>query len=379
MAIGVAIIGSGIFATEQHLPAVEATPLLKLKAIFSRSLVAATTLATTAKGDVDTYADDNNGKDFAALLARSDITALIIALPINVQPTYIEAALAAGKHVLSEKPIANNIETAEKLIHFYTALKVKGSTATWAVAENFRFLAPFKFARREIEKLGGVLGFRVKVFQHVKAGTKYFGVLIPPLLKTRVQKVKASHKRKYLLTLFIETEWRKIPAYQGGFLLDGGVHFTAGTRLLLGPLNRPVSLSAYTALVQPHLPPIDTVNSIWQTAKGVSGTVQISFGTSLSGDEYTIACYDGSVTVSRDTVSVRTGEEKDGNVTTRVLLASGSGVKAEVQAWAEGIEARKENSLQSPAEALADLELLEAMIESGEGEGVKVVLTRQEV
>ncbi|KFY75511.1 hypothetical protein V499_04510 [Pseudogymnoascus sp. VKM F-103] len=350
MAIGVAIIGSGIFATEQHLPAVESTPVLKLKAIFSRSLVAATTLATVAKGDVDTYADDNNGKDYAALLARSDITAVIIALPINVQPVYIEAALAAGKHVLSEKPIANDIEAAEKLIHFYTAMKEKGTKATWAVAENFRFLAPFRFARQEIEKLGGVVGFRIKVFQHVKAGTKYF-----------------------------ETEWRKIPSYQGGFLLDGGVHFTAGTRLLLGSVNRPVSLSAYTALIQPHLPPIDTVNSIWQTAKGISGTVQISFGTSLSGDEYTIACYDGSVSVSRDTVSVHTGEEKDGNVTKRVLLSSGSGVKAEVQAWAEGIEAGKENPLQSPAEALADLELLEAMIKSGEGDGVKVLLTRQEV
>ncbi|KFY59684.1 hypothetical protein V497_04131 [Pseudogymnoascus sp. VKM F-4516 (FW-969)] len=349
MAIGVALIGSGIFATEQHLPAIEATPILQLKAIFSRSLVAATTLATVAKGDVDTYADDNDGKDYAALLARSDITAVIIALPINVQPAYIEAALAAGKHVLSEKPIANDVEAAEKLIHFYTALKEKGSKATWGIAENFRFLEPFQFASQEIEKLGGVVGFRVKVFQHVKAGTKYF-----------------------------ETEWRKTPSHQGGFLLDGGVHFTAGTRLLLGANNRPSSLSAYTALLQPHLPPIDTVNSIWQTTKGISGTVQISFGTSLSGDEYTIACSDGSVTVSRDTVTVRTGEEKDGNQTSTVFTGGGSGVKAEVKAWAEGLEAGKENTLQSPAAALADLELLEAMLKSGEGEGVKVVLTRQE-
>lgn len=107
--------------------------------------------------------------------------------------------------------------------------------------------------------------------------------------------------------------------------------------------------------------------------------MQISFGTSLSGDEYTVACYNGSVTVNRDTVTVRNGEEKDGNVTTRVILGSGSGVKDEVKAWAEGIEAGKENALQSPAAALADLELLEAMIKSGEGEGTKIVLTRQEV
>lgn len=82
--------------------------------------------------------------------------------------------------------------------------------------------------------------------------------------------------------------------------------------------------------------------------------------------------------MSRDTVSVRRGEEKDGNVTTQVVLGSGSGVKAEVKAWAEGIEAGNENALQSPAAALADLELLEAMLKSGEAEGEKVVLTRQE-
>lgn len=110
---------------------------------------------------------------------------------------YIEAALAAGKHVLSEKPIANDIEAAEKLIHFYTAMKEKGTKATWAVAENFRFLEPFRFARQEIEKLGGVVGFRIKVFQHVKAGTKYFGVFIPPLLKMRAQKGKAGPESKY--------------------------------------------------------------------------------------------------------------------------------------------------------------------------------------
>lgn len=106
--------------------------------------------------------------------------------------------------------------------------------------------------------------------------------------------------------------------------------------------------------------------------------MQISFGTSLSGDEYTVACHDGSVTVSRDTVHVRAGEEKDGNVTTRVF-PSDSGVKPEVKAWAEGIESGVENALQSPEAALADLELLEAMLKSGEGDGVKVVLTRQVV
>lgn len=48
--------------------------------------------------------------------------------------------------------------------------------ATWGVAENFRFLESFEFARKELGNLGRVLGFRVKVFGNVKPGDKYFGM-----------------------------------------------------------------------------------------------------------------------------------------------------------------------------------------------------------
>jgi len=155
------------------------------------------------------------------------------------------------------------------------------------------------------------------------------------------------------------------------------VHFTAGTRLLLGPENAPVSLSAYSCLLQSHLPPVDTVNSIWKTKTGVSGTVTISFGTTLSGDEYTIACENGSLSVSRDKVIVREGEEREGRETVHELKDSSAGVTPEVAAWAKGIQAGKPNPEQAPEKALADLELLEGMLRSGERDGERIVLTRQ--
>jgi predicted dehydrogenase len=167
----------------------------------------------------------------------------------------------------------------------------------------------------------------------------------------------------------VETPWRKKPEYQGGFLLDGGVHFVAGTRLLLGEEAKPSALSAYTTLLQEHLPPVDTVDSIWQTKSGVSGTFSVSFGTTLSGSEYTVACEKGSVTIVRSKVTVREGEEKDGKVTEKDFPEEGSGVKAEVKAWAESIVAGKSNPGQSPEQALADLELLEKMLKSGEAKG----------
>lgn len=92
------------------------------------------------------------------------------------QPEYIEAALAAGKHVLSEKPIAADIQRAEQLISYYKSDKVKGG-ATWGIAENFRFLDSFEYGAKEVQKLGRILGFRVKMFANVKKGGKYFGEL----------------------------------------------------------------------------------------------------------------------------------------------------------------------------------------------------------
>jgi predicted dehydrogenase len=127
--------------------------------------------------NVDLYSDDSGvGNTYHDLLLREDIDAVIVALPITKQPEYIEAALAAGKHVLSEKPIAGDIKRAEQLIQFYKSDKVKGN-ATWGVAENFRFLDSFLYARQEIEKLGRILGFRTKQFGNVKVSDKYYSKL----------------------------------------------------------------------------------------------------------------------------------------------------------------------------------------------------------
>ncbi|KAG9235059.1 hypothetical protein BJ875DRAFT_375051 [Amylocarpus encephaloides] len=337
MSLGVAIIGSGIFVREEHLPAVKATSSqLTLKAVYSRSLKSATEL----DAGVDIYSDDSGtGKTYHDLLLRDDIHAVILALPILAQPEYIKAALATGKHVLSEKPIAKDIASAQRLIEYYESDKVKGG-ATWAVAENFRFLESFEFGRQEVAKLGRVLGFRVKMFGNVKPGGKYF-----------------------------ETAWRKKPEYQGGFLLDGGVHFVAGTRFLLGVDAKPTTLTAYTTLLQKHLPPVDTVNSVWMTKSGVSGTFSVSFGTTLSGAEYVIACEKGSVTVGFAKVTVRLGEEKENNDSVTEFKNEGNGVKQEVAAWAKSIVDGSPNPKQSPQEALGDLEILEKMLRSGEGQG----------
>ncbi len=157
-------------------PAVKASPHFVLKAIYSRSLKSAQALSESA-GHVDLYSNDSgSGKTYHDLLLRSDIDAIIVALPIKNQPEYIEAALKAGKHVLSEKPIAENLKDAEHLIRYYNK-NIDKSKVTWGVAENFRFLESYAYAGQQVEKLGKVLGFQVKIFNHVEAGNQWYGTL----------------------------------------------------------------------------------------------------------------------------------------------------------------------------------------------------------
>jgi len=129
-----------------------------------------------------------------------------------------------------------------------------------------------------------------------------------------------------------------------------------------------MSISAFTTLLREHLPPVDTLNAIWLTKSGVSGTWAMSFGTSFAqGAEYSIACEKGIVTITRGKVVVTPEGEKEGKATE--FPNEGNGVHQEVKAWAQGIVEGKVDAKQSPEEALADLEILEKMLRSGEDSG----------
>lgn len=80
-------------------------------------------------------------------------------LPITTLADFVQEALSAGKHVLSEKPIAENMEQAVKLLEWYSR-EIKPFGVTWSVAENFRYFDCFKRAAVKVGEMGRVLGFR---------------------------------------------------------------------------------------------------------------------------------------------------------------------------------------------------------------------------
>ena len=125
------------------------------------------------KQKIDWYTEETaaQGRGLADMLSNPNIRAVIIALPIPVQADYIKQALQAGKHVLSEKPIAADLEGAQRLVTWYRTECAGG--VTWGVAENYRFVEGHAHAAREVGKLGRVMGFRVKVNRFMAPDNKY--------------------------------------------------------------------------------------------------------------------------------------------------------------------------------------------------------------
>lgn len=99
---------------------------------------------------------------FEDALANPAVTAMVIALPHDVQAAVAERALRAGKHVLLEKPIAIEVAAAERVLQ---AAEAGGRVL--AVAEEYRLSPLVRAAEREIRE--GTLG-RVTLVQVAAAG-----------------------------------------------------------------------------------------------------------------------------------------------------------------------------------------------------------------
>ena len=90
MALKVALAGIGKIARDQHIPAITASPDWELAAAVSRH--------ATVDG-VEAY------EDFGAMLeARPDIGVVSLCMPPVPRFDYARAAIAAGRHVMLEKP-----------------------------------------------------------------------------------------------------------------------------------------------------------------------------------------------------------------------------------------------------------------------------------
>lgn len=127
MTMRVGIIGLG-FGAEVHLPAFTLLPDTIVTAICGRTVARTQAFA-------EAYAVPGVYTDYRELIASDDVDAVSIAVPTDLHHAVTLAALAAGKAVLCEKPLARTITEARELAR---TAEARGVTAM--VDHEWRFL-----------------------------------------------------------------------------------------------------------------------------------------------------------------------------------------------------------------------------------------------
>ena len=153
--IGVAIIGSGQIALANHLPGFAICPDTRVVALCD-SNPAVLDKAGRQTGITATYLD------YHEALARSDVAAVVIATPNFLHAPIAMAAIASGKHVLCEKPIAMNTEEALRMYHAAERAGVRHMTAF-----TYRFVPAMRYMDHLVHSgaVGRPYHFRAQRFQ----------------------------------------------------------------------------------------------------------------------------------------------------------------------------------------------------------------------
>ena len=319
--IRLALIGAGIFAQDAHVPSIlRQNHLFDVVAVYSRTQAKADALAAQLPGAEATT-------DLNALLGREDVDAVDVLLPIDVMPAVVEQALRSGKHVLSEKPIADTVAAGSHLVTVYRSLP--DPRQVWMVGENWRYEDAFIQAQQLVR--AGAIG---------QPRTCHFALHLP-----------VSPTSKYYTS-----GWRRGGAFRGGYLMDGGVHHVAAMRLILGEIDL---VSALAPAPSADLPPADGLSAALHFDSGVVGVYVVSYAVGAHWPPYLhIAGDAGSLRVQRREVEVKRG----GQVET-IACAGFDGVEKELIAWAASIRQGVPHR-NTPEEAWQDLAVVEAMLDS---------------
>ena len=155
--LNVAMIGGG-FMGKAHAMAYAAMPMFfwPAPAVPVRKVVVEVSAEGAAQAR-DRYGFEEASTDWRAVVARRDIDVVDICTPNDSHAEIAIAAAAAGKHIISEKPLARTGAEAKTMLDAVQAAKI-----VHMVAFNYRRTPAVALARKYIDegRIGTILNFR---------------------------------------------------------------------------------------------------------------------------------------------------------------------------------------------------------------------------
>lgn len=153
------LIGCGRVAEERHVPALRHVSGIRIQAVADPDRARAKRLA-------DRQGVAQRFDDYRALLVAADLDAVAVLTPTPAHAEIVTAALAAGKHVLVEKPLALDADGCDRMLD-----AAARSTARVVVGFNLRQHRLVRRARDIVSSgaLGRIRAVR-SVYTHDRSG-----------------------------------------------------------------------------------------------------------------------------------------------------------------------------------------------------------------
>lgn len=233
--IRLAVIGTGMAWDKLHLPAIQE--------LSDKYQVVA--MANLSEDELYKAADkiglshEHTYTDYHQMLRRHDIDAVNVAVPISKNYEISRDVVKARKHLICEKPLAPNMEQAIDFVKLQKEHRVK-----IMIGENFRYNEENNMIRDIIKRkdIGNVLYFiknNIFNFEECMTGDS-----------------------------FAAKEWRQHPDFEGGMILDAGVHDIAELRYIFGDLTH---VSAFGNPIGHDYAPYININCNLMFKSGVVG------------------------------------------------------------------------------------------------------------
>ena len=342
MPLGVGIVGTGIFATDSHLPVIQGIPDLKPSAAYNRTKSKAETFAERAGIDAS-----NVYENLDDLIVLSEVDIIDALLPAQNNLNVIQAAIKYNKPIVIEKPIAANLSQARQIVELSQATNLP-----IGILEQWAFFNAIGEVKKVLPKIGEVVSFTYHATGAWKPDNKY-----------------------------LATSWRMKPEHIGGYLSDGGVHQLALLTEILGQVD---SISAHTRQVRELSGTDDILFSTLKLKSGAIGTFTYgsAFGptdkkTSLTifGTEGSIV-YDFTPTLPKPTITYQTGANaNEASEKTVIEVDEENAIQEEFKNFAEAVKAKDKSLIKvPPSKAFHHLAIVAAALESSckDGSSVKI-------
>jgi predicted dehydrogenase len=252
MRLGVGLIGSGFMGKTHAFGFLNAPRVFPLPVVVELAMLAEVDAEQAARAARQLGFARSTG-DWRELVADPAVDIVDITTPNAMHKEMALAAIAAGKHVYCEKPLAPSVDEALEM-----TLAAESAGVVTAVGFNYLKNPLFGLAREIIA--AGEIG-EVRTFSGV-------------------------HAEDYMMDAESPWSWRLDPAGGGGALADLGSHIIATARHLIGPIEEVLGSTATVIVSRPvaagagQRRPVeveDVARACLRFANGCTGMIEASW------------------------------------------------------------------------------------------------------